>query len=333
MHERTDFSRHPDLQPKGQAARASRACWRKDLNLGSSSWTTPRLTARFCSTATSTRARALRALRRQRGACYARNLGAQRRTPTAFLPFRINDDLWRPDKLPQYDLHGHQTRPVLLRREPRCRKRQLVLLSRARRTRPRAGELFWPRTGPAPDHAHARAVWEAVRFDGSIRRYQDWDFAIGRPSASARVPAGEHGGWSLRSAATASPRLRIPTPTLRLYESTRLYRRFPRGDAVMNRRLGKRCHPTDPARAAAPQRISGSARPELLPRRLPAPAGSRRTDTMTAFVIFALPRHRRPAAVLRASALAGDKHRHRGQRLPERHGLRGFGGGIRRSRT
>ena len=97
-----------------------------------------------------------------------------------------------------------------------------------------------------------RAVWEAVRFDESIRRYQDWDFAI-RAAERFRLVylpealvESEVGGDSISAVVKSYPHL------LRLYEKhAALYRRFPHSDAVMNRRLGKRCHPTDPARAAA----------------------------------------------------------------------------------
>ena len=56
----------------------------------------------------------------------------------------------------------------------------------------------------------------------------------------------EVGGDSISAVVKSYPHL------LRLYEKhAALYQRFPRSDAVMNRRLGKRSHPTDPARAAA----------------------------------------------------------------------------------
>jgi len=97
-----------------------------------------------------------------------------------------------------------------------------------------------------------RAVWEAVRFDEGIRRYQDWDFAI-RAAARFRLVylpealvESEVGGDSISAVVRSYPHL------LHLYKKhAALYRRFPHSDAVMNRRLGKRCHPTDPARAAA----------------------------------------------------------------------------------
>lgn len=97
-----------------------------------------------------------------------------------------------------------------------------------------------------------RAVWEAVRFDETIRRYQDWDFAI-RAAERFRLVylpealvESEVGGDSISAVVKSYPHL------LRLYEKhAALYQRFPRSDAVMNRRLGKRSHPTDPARAAA----------------------------------------------------------------------------------
>ena len=96
-----------------------------------------------------------------------------------------------------------------------------------------------------------KGVWEALRFDESFRRYQDWDFAIRAaehftlcylPEALADS---EVGGDSISFAVKSYPAL------VHLYEKHRaLYEKYPQSDAVMNRRMGKRLHKTDPGQAA-----------------------------------------------------------------------------------
>lgn len=189
-----------------------------------------------------------------RGACYARNLGAQR-SHGSILAFQDSDDLWLPDKLQkQYDL-------LMATGADLC-------YCGMNRVAANGSSFYYPVHAPHPGRALEdflaenrastqtmlmhRAVWEAVRFDESIRRYQDWDFAI-RAAERFRLVylpealvESEVGGDSISAVVCSYPHL------LRLYEKhAALYRRFPHSDAVMNRRLGKRCHPTDPARAAA----------------------------------------------------------------------------------
>lgn len=189
-----------------------------------------------------------------RGACYARNLGAQRARGSV-LAFQDSDDLWHPDKLQkQYDLLTATGADLCY-----CGMNRVAA---------NGSSFYYPVHAPHPGRALEdflaenrastqtmlmhRAVWEAVRFDEGIRRYQDWDFAI-RAAARFRLVylpealvESEVGGDSISAVVRSYPHL------LHLYEKhAALYRRFPHSDAVMNRRLGKRCHPTDPARAAA----------------------------------------------------------------------------------
>ena len=96
-----------------------------------------------------------------------------------------------------------------------------------------------------------KGVWEALRFDESFRRYQDWDFAIRAaehftlcylPEALADSEVGVD---SISFAVKSYPAL------VHLYEKHRaLYEKYPQSDAVMNRRMGKRLHKTDPGQAA-----------------------------------------------------------------------------------
>jgi len=189
-----------------------------------------------------------------RGACYARNLGAQQ-ARGSILAFQDSDDLWHPDKLQkQYDLLTATGADLCY-----CGMNRVAA---------GGSSFYYPVHAPHPGRALEdflaenrastqtmlmhRAVWEAVRFDETIRRYQDWDFAI-RAAERFRLVylpealvESEVGGDSISAVVKSYPHL------LRLYEKhAALYQRFPRSDAVMNRRLGKRSHPTDPARAAA----------------------------------------------------------------------------------
>lgn len=189
-----------------------------------------------------------------RGACYARNYGAER-SSGALLAFQDSDDTWHPDKL----------------------KKQLACLRESgadmcfcgmNRVSPDGSRYYFPvhdfhpekaleeflaenRAGTQTMLMH-RCVWEKLRFDESFKRYQDWDFAI-RAAAGFRLAylpealaESEVGGDSISFAVKSYPAL------VHLYEKHRaLYEKYPRSDAVMNRRMGKRLHQTDPAAAAA----------------------------------------------------------------------------------
>ncbi len=145
-----------------------------------------------------------------RGACYARNLGAQQ-ARGSILAFQDSDDLWHPDKLQkQYDLLTATGADLCY-----CGMNRIAA---------NGSSFYYPVHAPHPGRALEdflaenragtqtmlmhRAVWEAVRFDETIRRYQDWDFAI-RAAERFRLVY----WWSPRSAATASPPSSNPTPT------------------------------------------------------------------------------------------------------------------------
>ena len=155
-----------------------------------------------------------------RGACYARNLGAQH-ARGSILAFQDSDDLWHADKLQkQYDLLMATGADLCY-----CGMNRIAT---------NGSSFYYPVHTPHPGRALEdflaenrastqtmlmhRAVWEAVRFDEGIRRYQDWDFAI-RAAARFRLVylpealvESEVGGDSISAVVKSYPHL------LHLYE-------------------------------------------------------------------------------------------------------------------
>ncbi len=188
-----------------------------------------------------------------RGACYARNYGA-RRAHGEFLAFQDSDDTWDKNKLEK------QYRVLMESGADMC----FCGMNRV------SGEgrcFYFPVHGfhqetaledfLAENRASTqtmlmhRYVWENLEFDEEIRRYQDWDFGI-------RVAAGyqliylpealvesEVCSNSISSMVQSYPNL------FHLYEKhKKLYEQYPKADAVMNRRMGKRVHRSDAKTAA-----------------------------------------------------------------------------------
>lgn len=194
-----------------------------------------------------------------RGACYARNYGAAR-AKGRFLAFQDSDDIWHPDKLEK------QYARLLACGADLCFCGMNRVSAKGScyyfPVHPFHGEraleefLAENRAGTQTMLMH-RYVWERLRFDESFRRYQDWDFAIRAaesftlsylPEALVESPVGED---SISFGVKSYPAL------VHLYEKHReLYKRYPKSDAVMNRRMGKRLYQTDPAMAASHFRIS-----------------------------------------------------------------------------
>ncbi len=189
-----------------------------------------------------------------RGACHARNYGAERASGE-LIAFQDSDDIWHPDKLEKQYRHLKKTGADM------C-------YCGINRVSEDGGSFYYPVHAPRPGHAQEdflaenragtqtmlmhRRVWEELRFDESIRRYQDWDFAIRAASRFELAYLPEAlvesavGSDSISAVVSSYPHL------LRLYEKHRaLYEKYPRSDAVMNRRMGKRLHPSDPKTAAA----------------------------------------------------------------------------------
>ena len=186
-----------------------------------------------------------------RGACHARNYGAER-AEGGLIAFQDSDDIWHPDKLEKQYRHLKKTGADMCY----CGMNRVS----------EGGSFYYPVHAPRPGHAQEdflaenragtqtmlmhRFVWEKLRFDESIRRYQDWDFAIRAASRFelAYLPEAlvesEVGSDSISAVVDSYPHL------LRLYEKHRaLYEKYPDSAAVMNRRMGKRLHRTDPVTA------------------------------------------------------------------------------------
>lgn len=188
-----------------------------------------------------------------RGACYARNYGAKR-AKGDFIAFQDSDDTWHPEKLekqmkvfknPKVDLcfcgmnriaenGNHFYFPV----HPFHREQGVE-------------EFLAENRASTQTMLMKKEVWEQVQFDEEIRRYQDWDFGIRAVKdfclqylPEALVDS-EVGTDSISSRVKSYPHL------LHLYKKhENLYEKYPMSAAIMNRRMGKRVHVTEPALAA-----------------------------------------------------------------------------------
>lgn len=190
---------------------------------------------------------------KNQGACYARNYGAER-VRGEYIAFQDSDDIWYPDKI----------------------ERQLAFLKKSGadmcfcgmdRVSAAGSGYYFPVHGFSPENAleqflsenragtqtmlMRRHVWESLRFDESFRRYQDWDFSIraAKDFALAYLPEAlvdsAVGQDSISAAVKSYPAL------VHLYEKhENLYRLYPKSDAVMNRRMGKRLRQAEPEKAA-----------------------------------------------------------------------------------
>ncbi len=193
------------------------------------------------------------------GACYARNYGAER-SHGKIIAFQDSDDIWHPDKLEKQLKHLLESRADM----SFCGMNRVSM---------DGSHYYYPVHPYEPEHSLAnflaenrastqtmlmhRYVWEQLRFDDTFRRYQDWDFAI-RAAANfelAYLPEAlvesEVGGDSISFAVNSYPAL------VKLYTKHKaLYEQYPESDAVMNRRMGRRIHKIQPAKAAEHFEIS-----------------------------------------------------------------------------
>lgn len=189
-----------------------------------------------------------------RGACYARNYGAER-ARGEYLAFQDSDDIWHRDKLEKQLCHIRQTGADLsFCGMNRVAENGSRFYYPVHPFHPERGleEMLAENRASTQTMLMRREVWAALRFDESFRRYQDWDFSIRAakdfqlaylPEALVDSAVGED---SISAAVKSYPAL------VHLYEKHEaLYRACPGSDAVMNRRMGKRLRQTEPAKAAA----------------------------------------------------------------------------------
>ena len=189
-----------------------------------------------------------------RGACHARNYGAERSTGQ-YLAFQDSDDVWHRDKLEKQLRHIRETGADMsfcgMNRISESGSRFYYPVHPFHPERGLEEMLAENRAG-TQTMLMRREVWEKLRFDESFRRYQDWDFSIRAakdfqlaylPEALVDSAVGED---SISAAVKSYPAL------VHLYEKhENLYRACPRSNAVMNRRMGKRLRQTEPEKAAA----------------------------------------------------------------------------------
>lgn len=187
------------------------------------------------------------------GACYARNYGAER-SDGELIAFQDSDDIWHPDKL--------EKQVAFMEKE-----QVDMCFCGMNRVAANGNHFHFPVHTFHKEHAveeflaenrastqtmlMKRKVWETLRFDDQIRRYQDWDFGIRAANAYDLGYLEEALVESEVGEDSISARVASYQHLMHLYRKhLALYEQYPKSMAVMNRRMGKRVHPTDPALAA-----------------------------------------------------------------------------------
>lgn len=188
-----------------------------------------------------------------RGACHARNYGAQR-ARGEYIAFQDSDDIWLPDKL-------------RLQFEFMRKTGADFVFCGMNRVSPGGGRYYFPVHGFKGKDPVAelllenrvgtqtmlmrREVWERVRFDESFRRYQDWDFAIRAAKVSSMAYLAEALVDSEVNSGSISASVNSYHALKHLYEAHRQdFDSRPRCLAALWRRMGKRLKNADPALAA-----------------------------------------------------------------------------------
>lgn len=188
-----------------------------------------------------------------RGACYARNYGAER-AEGELLAFQDSDDLWHPDKLEkQYELLLSSGADLCFCGMNRVSEGGSRFYYPVHPFHPEHGleEFLAENRASTQTMLMRRFVWEKLRFDENIRRYQDWDFGIRAAGEFKLCYLPEALVESEVGMDSISARVKSYPHLLHLYHKHEaLYQQYPNSRAVMNRRLGKRVHSAEPELAA-----------------------------------------------------------------------------------
>ncbi len=188
-----------------------------------------------------------------RGACYARNYGAAL-ARGELLAFQDSDDLWHHDKLEK------QYKRLIANQAELC-------FCGMNRISEKGSRFYFPVHSFKSEHMLEaflsenragtqtmlmyRNVWEKLKFDESIERYQDWDFGIRAAAEFTLCYLPEALVESAVGKDSISTRVASYPHLYRLYDKhADLYRQYPGSEAVMNRRMGKRVHQVNPTLAA-----------------------------------------------------------------------------------
>ena len=186
------------------------------------------------------------------GACRARNIGSAV-AGAPLLAFQDSDDLWRPDKLERQLAHLRDSgADMVFCRMRRISEKGKSFLFPVHSFDPERmqEELLMENRAATQTMLMKAEVWQALRFDESLRRYQDWDFAIRAAGQFRLAYLPETLAESFVQMDSISATVSSYPALSRLYEKhAALYAAFPGADAVMNRRMGKRLAVSDPAAA------------------------------------------------------------------------------------
>ena len=116
-----------------------------------------------------------------RGACYARNYGAQRAIGE-FIAFQDSDDIWHADKLEKQVAIMKKTGSDFvfcgMNRVSANGKSYYYPVSGFDNGGDALAQFLLENRAGTQTMLMRREVWEQTQFDESFKRYQDWDFAL-----------------------------------------------------------------------------------------------------------------------------------------------------------
>lgn len=190
-----------------------------------------------------------------RGACFARNYGAER-SAGEYIAFQDSDDIWRPDKLEKQMEFMRETGADFvfcgMNRVSAGGKRYYYPVHDFVNGADPVGQLLLENRAGTQTMLMRREVWEDTRFDESFRRYQDWDFAMRAAKSHSTayqklaLVDSEVSAGSISASVSSVPALQ------KLYEKHKdEFSGRPDCLAAYYRRLGNRFRLSEPREAAA----------------------------------------------------------------------------------